>query len=95
MKGRPPDPLRYVLRHVDGFLDFTDDEDAGKHLLQLFFWNWLGGVPDGAVGSDHGLWSQVEGIVATFRTLRTNERQKEQGMSSVSFISLATVKAAV
>lgn len=33
----PPVQLVHALRHVNGFLDFTDDEDAGKHLLQLFF----------------------------------------------------------
>lgn len=75
----PPVELVNALRHVNGFLDFTDDKDAGEHLLQLFFWNWLGRVPDGAVWSHHGLWSQVEGIVATFGALRTDGEKEKTG----------------
>lgn len=62
----------HALRHVNGFLDFADDEDAGKHLLQLFFWDWLSRVPDGAVGSHHRLRGQVKGVIATFSALRTD-----------------------
>lgn len=80
----------HTLRHVDGFLDFTDDKDAGKHLLQLFFWDWLGRVPDGAVRSHHGLRSQVEGIIATFSALRTDREEKNTGC-----IYLPDVKVAV
>ena len=67
----PPVKLVHALRHVNGFLDFTDDKDAGKHLFQLFFWDGLSWVPDGAVGSHYRLRSQVEGVVATFSTLWT------------------------
>lgn len=72
----PPTPLVHVLRHVEGFLNFTDHEDAGEHLLQLFFWDWLGRVPDGAVGRHHGLGGQVEGVVATFSGLWTEAERR-------------------
>lgn len=72
-----PDQLVHTLRHVNVFLDFADSKDAGEHLLQLFFWDWLSGVPDGAVWSHHRLGSQVEGIVTTFSTLWT-DRETEQ-----------------
>lgn len=65
-----PVQLVHAVRHVYDFLDFTDDEDAGKHLLQLLFWDWLSRVPDGAVWSHHRLRGQVEGVVTTFSTLR-------------------------
>lgn len=62
----------HALRHVKDFLDFADDEDAGKHLLQLLFWDWLSWVPYGAVRRYHWLRSQVEGVIATFCALRTD-----------------------
>lgn len=37
----PSVQLVHVLGHVNGFLDFTNNKDAGEHLLQLFFWDWL------------------------------------------------------
>lgn len=73
----PPVRLVYALRHVHGFLDFTDDEDAGEHLFQLFLWDGLSGVPDGAVWSHHRLRSQVEGVIAAFRALRTKRGTEE------------------
>lgn len=82
-----PVKLVHALRHVNGFLDFTDDQDARKHLLQLFFWDWLSGVPDGAVGSNHRLRGQVEGVVATFSTLWT-DREKHRAQREDDFRTL-------
>lgn len=64
--------LVHALRQVDGFLDFTHGQDAGEHLLELLFGDGLRGVPDGAVGSDHGFGSQVERVVSSLGALRTD-----------------------
>lgn len=80
LRGERPSPpsvtplvqLVHALRQVDGFLDFTHEQDAGEHLLELLFRDGLRGVPDGAVGSDHGLGSQVERVVPPLGALRTD-----------------------
>lgn len=79
----PSVQLVHVLGHVNGFLDFTNNKDAGEHLLQLFFWDWLSWVPDGAIWSHHGLRCQVEGVITTFSTLWT-ERDKEDMVRTFS-----------
>lgn len=75
-RGERPGPftvrLVHALRQVHGVLDFTHGEDAGEHLLELLFRDGLRGVPDGAVGSDHGLGSQVEGVVSPLGALRAD-----------------------
>lgn len=62
----------HALRQVHDVLDFTHGEDAGEHLLELLFRDGLRGVPDGAVGSDHGLGGQVEGVVSPLGALRAD-----------------------
>lgn len=64
--------LVHALRQVHGVLDFAHGEDAGEHLLELLFRDGLRGVPDGAVGSDHGLGGQVEGVVSPLGALRAD-----------------------
>ena len=61
----------------NSFLDLSHDKAASEEGLHLLSVDWLGGVPQGAVGRHHGFRVQVEGVVAAFSTLWT-EREKER-----------------
>lgn len=82
----------HALRHVKGFLDFTDNKDPGEHLLQVLPGDWLCRVPNGAVWSHHRLRSQVEGVVATFSTLRTKETHRGRQSQDISGCTYLNVK---
>lgn len=85
--------LLHALWQVNGFLDFTHSEDAREHLLELLFQDWLRGVPDGAVGSDHGFGGQVEGVISPFGTLRTDgEGGTEQRYVNIALLIIVCIK---
>lgn len=61
----------------ENLLYFVHDEDAREHDFELLRHNRLRRVPNRAVRGNHRLRGQVEGVIPTFITLRTEKGGKE------------------